>query len=264
MNLRVFLLPLFLLGHGCSGDEEPPGSAGTCSKSNDCPPGKTCDSASGQCIPLPEGGLLGTFSCTVVDAASPEQPIGSVDVLGKVSGVEYQLTAAVACSVASVGKDRVLSIQMFQFTPGQETGPGLYVTLDLLGGANTSSFDLLPAKNAGTFRSATLRLVTGADTLNSKIVGWASGGRVVLAGSTQLGGTLQGRLSVDLLPGPPERAKLLSPCPRGAVDCGSTFRDLCTTSIPEKKGQPLCSVLCESLADCPAGALECSSNGLCF
>jgi hypothetical protein len=269
---------------GACAPEQPKKTVG-CDSVVDCPLGKVCDRALGECIDEPENRFLGAFHCTPQSNTAVDN-LQVSEVSGRIGTDHFSLPSAV-CLIDPANDSLTVGLQ------------------SLLDGTNLEVWVRI-----SDLRNNVAKLGIATDGINSAgltnfdtdtAFGYSNEGTLSFSATPVEGKALDGYLDVTMYPSVDADALFGAPCPRGLADCGNLTVDgggvaLCANVVnglmcvstcsgdgdcikgkgaacvhdanaaPGDKG--LCTMPCQSHADCQA-PLRCvqgkagESNG-CF
>jgi hypothetical protein len=255
---------LVLLGVVAACDTDPTVPDRGCKATASCPLGELCDTTQGACVPEPQDGFAGFFSCVLYDDAS--HPLDSnglpstSDVVGTLGPTRYKFYLDAGCMLFTKQKPPVLSVSFDAIALGDDS--------------DTLSLSLAwPASNKVTIARATFDDQVGSgelvgDRLSDKTyalrLGFLTGGHLVFNDPLVVGSVVTGYLDVTAAATPAAQPPLLSDCTNvGVAACGPSPGAACS-SLGKGGTHSVCTFPCLGQADCsPYGGLCDLALGAC-
>jgi hypothetical protein len=245
-------------------DTDPTAPNGACATTGDCPLGQLCDTTQGACIPEPQDGFAGAFSCTLYDDANhpmdPNGPPSTSDVVGTLGPTRYTFYLDAGCMVYTKQNPPFLALG-FDVIPLGDQSDTLNIALPWPTPNVASIAVAMSDEDIGT------GFVTGDrtdDPTYGPRLGYLTGGRVVFNGPLVPGSKLTGFVDISAAATPAQQEPLLSDCSNvGVAACGPSQGAECSP-FGSNGGQSVCTFSCETQADCaPYGGFCDTAIGAC-
>lgn len=259
--MRRPLAPLALLLAGLLASCGPSSSATSaqataCKSSRECPPGQACDGRASACKALADNTVVGIFQCKIDGDLDVEA--GSSDVVARIDGKDYFLSAGAACATSKTLSD-LFSVSLFSTRDAAGHGMTFGTSLAYIIG-NPGVQDMAAGSTFSSPWGGGVYEYLGPQA-DSRTLGWVVGGSVGLQNEAKPGGLVNIWVDVKLTRPPAGQAKLSEPCATVA-DCG----ELNTTHCSQLGDTPKVNYCFSECFDgvCPTGGLcvaKTSSSG---
>jgi hypothetical protein len=245
-------------------DTDPTVPSAGCTETAMCPLGQLCNTVEGACVPEPEDGFAGFFSCTLYDDAShpidPNDLSSITDVVGTLGPTRYPFYLDVGCTAYTKQNPPFLGLS-FDTIPLGDQSDSLVVMVPW---PTPTELDIQRATTDGQIGSGYVVGNLSSDSTYAPRLGFLTGGHLHLDAAPVPGTTLTGYLDVTADATPAQQPPLLSDCSMvGVAACGPTMGATCST-FATGGSSSVCTFPCQSQADCdPYGGICETTVGLC-
>jgi len=245
-------------------DSDPTAANSTCTTTASCPLGQLCDTVQSACVPEPQDGFAGFFSCTLYDDADhpfdPNGPPSTSDLVGTLGPTRYTFYLDAGCTAYTKRNPPYLELTFDAVALGDESD-----TLDV-------KVAWPPSPTVNLARAMVDQQVGSGDVVGDRLdddsyaprLGYVTGGQLTLSSAPVPGGTLTGYLDVSADATPSQQPPLLSDCTNvGVAACGQAMGEICS-SLGKGDSKSACTFPCMQQGDCdPYGGVCDPDLGAC-